>query len=230
MSIRSVTDLAMKRDATPKGQIVPSDSPGRDQERVGDTVVSAIPTEVLVLYTTITGGALATIIQTAPRSYLPYRWAALAAAVLLTPTAVVVVYRRKYRLHRRVLEGQRRGAELRASARWPWPEMLSATLAAAAWFLALPGSPLLAVLGDDAAALTSASILVGAAALLWIGFGQPLQMGQADEPVGGPPAERQRETVAGHDPTTGSAPPPRTSPEAAPRTGRPSPPVPPPTR
>ena len=47
MSIRSVTDLAIKRDTTPSGFSVASSSPGRTEEGLGDTVLSAIPTEVL---------------------------------------------------------------------------------------------------------------------------------------------------------------------------------------
>ena len=177
MSIRSITDLAIKRDATPAGDIVASDAPGRDQERPGDAIISAIPTEVVTFYTAITGGALAVLVQTDPRSYLPYRWAALAAAVLITPVAVFVTYRRKYRAHKLELEGKAGKATFRSRARVPWAEMASATVVAAAWALGIPGSPLLSMLNQNAAAIASTTIAAGTAVVMFLLFGQPLQTG-----------------------------------------------------
>jgi hypothetical protein len=177
MSIRSVSDLAVKRDATPGGTPVASGDPGRRDERIGDTVLSAVPTEVLVLYTTVTGGTLALVVRDHAQAYLPYRWALLLTALALTPAGVLLAYRRKARAH--LLEtGRPAAARGRlGSPRVPWAEMGSSTLAAAAWFLATPGSPLLSILSRDVAAMASVTILTGAAAILYTGFGRPLQSG-----------------------------------------------------
>ena len=43
-------------------------------ERLRDVIISASPTEVLVLYTAVTSGALALMVRDQPTSYLPYRW------------------------------------------------------------------------------------------------------------------------------------------------------------
>src|SRR3954447_25100448 len=95
MSLRSNTDLAVRRDTTPAGDTVRSNDPTREYERTQDALISAIPSEILVLYTTLTSGALALIVERDPTSYLPYRWALLGFAVLLTPVSVLVIYRRK---------------------------------------------------------------------------------------------------------------------------------------
>jgi hypothetical protein len=167
MSIRSLTDLAAKRDEHPAGTMVPSESPLRDHERVQDAVISAIPSEVLALYTALTGGTLALLVQDDPGSYLPYRWILLVTAVLFTPTAVHVGHRRKS-----VARTPSAGAR-----RTPYQEMSAATVAAAAWFLAMPASPFLASLTSDVAAIASGAIVVMAGAVLWAGFGNSLRTG-----------------------------------------------------
>lgn len=176
MSIRSVTDLAVERDMTAPGTPVASQSPGRDYERLRDVVISAIPTEVLVLYTAVTSGALALMIRDQPTSYLPYRWTLFAFALALTPAAIYVAYRRKF--------GERKmhpigGHLLSGKHRVPYLEMAASTLAAAAWFLVVPGSPLLATLSVSAAEMTSVTIIVVTAAVLGLGFGRPLSTGSS---------------------------------------------------
>ncbi|HET8615867.1 MAG TPA: hypothetical protein VFL94_10105 [Actinomycetales bacterium] len=204
MSIRSLTDLAVARDVAPRGEEVASQSPGRKNERQTDTLISSIPAEVLVLYTAVTSGALATAIKDHPGSYLPYRWVLLATSLLITPVAVWKTYRTKYRARRLsqlgleavVLPADRR------DRRAPWLEMTAATVAAAAWFLAAPGSPLLAQMTATVAQMTSVTILVGATAVLWAGFSRPLKLGSAvspQVPQNAADAAAHRQVVGGED-------------------------------
>jgi hypothetical protein len=196
MSIRSLTDLAVKRDVAPKDDPVPSPDPGRADERRTDALISAIPAEVLALYTAVTAGALAQSILDRPDSYLPFRWVLLGCAIVLTPIAVAIVYKRKYKAA--VRADSHDGALLRASGptkRMPWLEMTSSTLAAAAWFLAMPGSPLIAQLPTTVAAMTSTTIIVGTLAVLWAGFGRPLTLGSSITPFV-PPHPPQQEPAA----------------------------------
>lgn len=181
MSIRSITDLAVERDQALPGEGVDSRSPGRDKERVRDALISAIPAEVLALYTAVTGGALAILIRDEPSSYLPYRWTLLVAMLVLTPASIYSGYRRKFAARK---TEDKLGAHLMPqTARVPYLEMTASTLAAAAWFLAAPGSPLLASMSRNAAELTSSTIIVAATAILWAGFGRPLSVGSALEPI-----------------------------------------------
>lgn len=175
MSVRSVTDLAVKRDLAEPGAPVESRSPGRKYERTRDAIISAIPSEVLVLYTAVTSGTLALLIRDHPDSYLPYRWTLLAVVLLLIPTAVYVAYRRKFDARKK--HPGLSSNLLANKPRVPYMEMASSTLAAAAWFLAAPGSPLLASMSVAAGEITSTTIVVAAAAILWVGFGRPLRVG-----------------------------------------------------
>lgn len=170
MSIRSNSDLAVKRDETPVGQLVVSTDPLRSEERTQDALISAMPSEILTLYTALTGGALVGFIADDPQSFLPYRWVLLGFAVALAPFASALSYRRK------LLPAAARSPTSR-KAGLPWAEMSAATIAAAAWFMAAPGSPLLAVLEPDIAAMTSGAIVIAATAILWAGFGRQLRTG-----------------------------------------------------
>jgi hypothetical protein len=173
MSIRSITDLAVKRDKAPPGQPVTSKDPGRATERAQDAIISAIPAEILAFYTALTGGALALLIRDDPSAYLPYRWLLLGVALLLTPLAVYRSYLSKFDAAR----GQEDMPDKPAPPYW---EMAASTVAAAAWFLAAPGSPLLAMLSADAGAVTSGAIVIVAATLLWAVFGRPLTLGNGN--------------------------------------------------
>ena len=173
MSIRSITDLAVKRDKAPPGQPVESTDPGRATERAQDAIISAIPAEILAFYTALTGGALALLIRDDPSAYLPYRWVLLGAALLLTPLAVYRSYLSKFD----AAQGQKDMPDQPAPPYW---EMAASTVAAAAWFLAAPGSPLLAMLSADAGAVASGTIVIIAATLLWAVFGRPLTLGNGN--------------------------------------------------
>lgn len=196
MSIRSVTDLAVERDMTEPGTPVTSRSPGRDYERLRDVVISSIPMEVLALYTAVTSGALALMIRDQPTSYLPYRWTLFAFALALTPAVIYLAYRRKFDDRKKHPLG---GHLLADKHRVPYLEMAASTLAAAAWFLVVPGSPLLATLSVNAAEMTSVTIIVVTAAILGLGFGRPLSTGSS-LPVTTPdhvPAEASAGQAAG---------------------------------
>lgn len=184
MSIRSITDLAVERDLAAPDEAVDSHSPGRDKERMRDGVISAIPAEILTLYTALTGGTLAVLIRDHATSYLPYRWAILVFALVLTPATIYTAYRRKFAARRK--ESRLDVQLMPQEPRVPYLEMTASTLAAAAWFLAAPGSPLLATLSSNAAELTSSAIIIGAASLLTVGFGRPLSTGSASTPQGVP--------------------------------------------
>ena len=186
MSIRSITDLAMSRDETPDGEEVNSNSPGRMKERQTDTLITAVPTEVLVLYTAVTSGLLAEIIRGNADSYLPFRWAVLGVAIAITPIAVWRAYSTKYQA-RKSQPGLQADAlpppaKGKGGARTPLLEMSASTIAAAAWFLAAPGSPLFSGMSTNAAGLVSISIIVGATAALWAGFSRPLKIGSTVKP------------------------------------------------
>lgn len=197
MSIRSLSDLAVKRDGAAKGARLASTDGGRDHERVQDSLISSIPTEILTLYTAITGGTLALAIKSQPQAYLPFRWIALVFAVLLTPFSVYVSYQRK----RTRAEGLGRAATTERR-RWNAPvlEMGAATLAAAAWFLAMPGSPMLAVMSETSGSIAATAITVGAVALLSVVFAPILRTGATkatSRPPGRqPPAQRAVAPVA----------------------------------
>jgi hypothetical protein len=175
MSIRSITDLAIKRDKTQPGAPVASESPGRTSERYQDAIISAIPAEVLAFYTALTGGALALLIRDEPAAYLPYRWALLAVALALTPFAVYRSYLTKF-------DAARHEDNMPDQPAPPYTEMAAATIAAAAWFLAAPGSPLLAMLSADVGAIASGSIVIIGATLLWAIFDRPLTTGNGNVP------------------------------------------------
>lgn len=163
----------MKRDQQAQGGLLPSNDQGREHERVQDSLISSIPTEVLTLYTVLTGGTLALVIKNQPQAYLPYRWVVLVAAVVLTPASVLVSYRSKRG------DAARAGRSQSPGRRVPVAEMAAATLAAAAWFLAVPGSPLLAVMDQVSGSLASTAITTGAVAVLWVGFAPTLRKGVA---------------------------------------------------
>ena len=92
MSIRSSTDLAIRRDETPIRTTVGSNGGSSDVERAADVLITAIPTEVLALYTAVTGGSLALLIDRHPTVYLPYCLGLLVFAVIVTPLVVAVTY------------------------------------------------------------------------------------------------------------------------------------------
>jgi hypothetical protein len=160
MSIRSLTSLAVERDIAPPGQLAKGGAGGAGggaiPQQFTDAITSAIPTEPLAAYTAVVGVVAGV---TTGDSYLPFRWAALAAFLVVIAAAVYVSYLTKATLGPRSLkEGNRRT--------FPAIELASALIAGLAWGLAMPGSALNVALKGNAATIAAASIAIGGAAVL----------------------------------------------------------------
>lgn len=116
-----------------------------------ETLAALIPSEALALYTAMVGVVIAEIAGGAPKAqYMALRWALFGGFLLLVPLYLFIDYRRG-------------GKKTRFA---PWVEMMSAFTAFAAWGLAMPGSPLHAVLTGAAERITAGLIVLGAVAAL----------------------------------------------------------------
>jgi hypothetical protein len=131
MSVRSLTTLAVERDT--------EDPPGQG---FTDVLISAIPSEVLGLYTFVVTAIVGTI-TAGDDKQLGLRWVVFAAGVLATVVYLVVGYLQARQDTRR---------------RFPGHELTAAVVAFSAWGLVMPGSPLTATLSDDAARIWTAII------------------------------------------------------------------------
>jgi hypothetical protein len=160
MSAKSLGTLAQDRDVQQPGQSVGSAT---------DVLVAAVPTEALAAYTTLIGIVLAANIGAA---YSEFRWSVYSAFVALAILAPLVVYRNRV---------ARSSKQKRV---FPIEECLVAGLAAAAWGLVMPGSPLGIALKGNALVFTTTAIVLGAATV--IGFATPV-LGTANRknPAGG---------------------------------------------
>ena len=177
MSIRSLAALAVARDKAPPAEPVAGGggdaaapaAPGGPfvAQQFVDVLVSAIPTEPLAAYTAIVGLTVGTVDIAHPHSYLTFRWFCFAAFLVFTLLAITVAYNRK-------ANGPTGPVDRR---RFPWAEGGAALLAASAWGLIMPGSPLNVALTGTVWTLTSASIAVGATALLALVFAPQLKTG-----------------------------------------------------
>ena len=175
MSIRSITDLAVERDATKHLEPVAAGTGRRrgsagaaaGHETLGDVVLSAVPTEIVGLYTAAVA-LVQPLIQGSAGSYLPLRWSLFAVFLVLTPVSVCAIYLRK-----RASTSERR--------RFPGAELLSSTVAFAAWGLVLPGSALSAQVAPHLLAVVLGLITIGAAFFLSVISGRPLQFGSQTE-------------------------------------------------
>lgn len=143
MSASSLADLAVERDLAPSGQPLKSAS---------QVLVAAIPSEALAAYTTLTGIVLSANLGT---GYAPFRWSAYAVFVALAVAAPVAQYRHQV--------GQVRSTGHRSL---PVQEGLATGLAAAAWGLVMPGTPLSTQMQGNALMLSTSSIALGTTVLL----------------------------------------------------------------
>ncbi len=143
MSGISLGTMAVDRDRTLKGEKVAS---------TGKALVTAIPSEALVLYT---GFVAVVIAADVGRQYGPYRWGGYAAFVALAIAVPWVTY-------------QHSKAEMKESgpSRVPLLECFTAAVAAAAWGLVMPGNPLSIGLAGTPLNLAVAAITFGSSALL----------------------------------------------------------------
>ena len=167
MSIRSLTTLAVQRDQAPQNSRV-GGGRSKDAVRPGqavtgvpqdaiDTLTSAIPTESLALYTAFVGLFTSSLGD----GYLPLRWGPYIAFLLLTVFFVCMLYYLK-------AKEAAQGSPQAARRQLPIIEASSALVAAGAWGLVMPGSPLGADLDGAAETVTLGAIALGGAALLGV--------------------------------------------------------------
>lgn len=187
MSIKSLSDLAVKRDRVAKGEpVIASDdlsspsSPPADNGTTASTVTytdaltSAIPTESLAAYTAVI--AVFSTISTAEGSYLPARWWVFGAFMALTVVALFASY---YRKAKAPVGGSKKKGKAN-DRKFPVFEVLSSLTAAASWGLVTPGGPLTVLLSGNVETLTVTSIIVGGGALVGLAAA-PLPKGSKDK-------------------------------------------------
>jgi hypothetical protein len=143
MSAKNLAQLAVERDTNPPGQSVVKNS--------SDVLMAAVPTEALAAYTAVVGVVLAANIGSA---YGPFRWSTYGTFVALAVLAPLVLFKNG---------SATTGKDYR---KLPILECLTAGVAAAAWGLVMPGSPLTMVYKGDASVFATTAILVGGAALV----------------------------------------------------------------
>jgi hypothetical protein len=160
MSLRTLSAIAVERDeatpptaapapgARPPGT-PPVPAPAPDASTLSaatGTLIAAIPGEVLAPYSALVGVIVST--NTAKDDHAALRWWVFGvAAALVVVTLLAGFYRNK-------------SATGRA---FPFVETVAATIAFAAWGLAMPGSPLsIDVTGDDLTIATAVIALGGA--------------------------------------------------------------------
>lgn len=157
MSLRTLSGIASLRDAGGPRKADPAPKSEQEAERTvasgyADVLVSAIPTEVLGLYTFLVGVIAGTITQGEDEKLL-LRWIVYAGAIAFIVAFLYTSYRRRPRRRR-----------------FPVAETVTAVVAFAAWGLAMPESPLAAELsGDDRAIWTALVTVIGVACLLLLG-------------------------------------------------------------
>jgi hypothetical protein len=189
MSAKSLAQLATHRDAQPPGQSVVKDST--------DVLVAAVPTEALAAYTAVVGVVLAASIGS---TYGPFRWTAYGAFVGLAVLAPAVLFWR------------RAAASDKDSRKLPIVECLTAGVAAAAWGLVMPGSPLTMTLKGNALVFATTAIVVGTGAAIGLAT-QRLGTANRKNPV---PEAAGEATQAGAPPAGAAEAPAATGQEAAP--------------
>ncbi len=143
MSANNLAQLAVDRDAKPQGQSVVKNST--------DLLMAAVPTEALAAYTAVVGVVLTANIGS---TYGPFRWSAYATFVALAVLAPLVLFK------------QRSAATDTKSRKLPVHECLMAAIAAAAWGLVMPGSPLTMVYKGNALVFATTAILVSSTSLV----------------------------------------------------------------
>ncbi|TDD56901.1 hypothetical protein E1263_24995 [Kribbella antibiotica] len=154
MTIGSVTTLGVARNlrAPTKADAAekPAGTAGADEKpTLLQLVAKQVPIGLVAAYTGLTSGLIQLIDEPTPENpdpdqYFLYRWLGFAALVLLAAFLTYASYSRK----------------AGAGARRPVAEVLGVSIAAAAWGLMIPESPLFAVIDGKG----------GAALVLVVGF------------------------------------------------------------
>jgi hypothetical protein len=133
MSLATSTTLAVTRDATDPGDRTVS--LGDQEVTWGEALVSAIPTEILAPYTAGLG-LVASLTSSSPDAYWPFRLYWYFGWLAVTPIIAWLPFRRKAKAHPTVVATD--VATWKAIGR---AEIVAPTLAAAAWFTTMSGSP-----------------------------------------------------------------------------------------
>ena len=134
MSVRSLATLAVERDQKSAAS-----------KTYTETLVHAIPSEVLALYTFVVTAVTGTITTADDDKLLSLRWVVFGAVAAATIVYLVASYR----------DTRARAARKR---HFPGEEITAAVVAFGAWGLVMPGSPLMAMLSSDNARIWSAII------------------------------------------------------------------------
>jgi hypothetical protein len=183
MSLRSIGPLAQQRRAslTPEGAglgAAAALTPEAAAAATGSFVKSleaAISTEVVALYTAIIAGCQSVLNKDPHATYLTFRLIIYLVALLCT---VVIAFRAV-----RAVAGRVRQTALS-------PELLTATLAFAAWGLLLPGSFLYVWLGSPLLSVVVSTVTAATAFLLAVVFAPKLRSTDASataNAAAGPP-------------------------------------------
>lgn len=158
MSGISLGAMAVDRDKTPGGEPVTS---------AGKALVAAIPSEALTVYTAFVGVLVAANVD---RQYGPLRWGSYAVFVILAIAIPLVTYRQA-----KVEMSTSRSTGV------PLLECFTAAVAAAAWGLVMPGTPLGIGLAGNSLVFATTAITLGSSALLFLLAG-PLRMANDLQP------------------------------------------------
>lgn len=201
MSVRSLSQLAIRRDVAPPGNPIPAGlSPSAGQggtplpsgdavTAYADALVAQIPTEVVAAYTAV----MAVVAEVIPATdaYLPARVAIVVGTVVFAPAAVIAAY---FASGGRAVKWPQGGGN--PSRHVPLLEPLGAAIAAAAWALSTPTSPLAAALSGGGFAIAAACIVIGAATAMSF-FAPWLRRGNSSSPLAPPVAATSRPAPGG---------------------------------
>jgi hypothetical protein len=173
VSANSLGELAYASDVKP---------PGTDLTPFYKPLVASIPSESLAGYT-----ALISIILSADvgNGYGPFRWAAFGAFVLVAFLAPFGAFRQQVRTSTPRLSHRR----------FPLRECSVAALAAAAWGLAMPGTPLSITVKGTAYLFATTAIVIGGAAVLLLAT-QVLGTANTKNPRSGPGQPQDPSAIA----------------------------------
>jgi hypothetical protein len=164
VSLSTLTKIAAQRDSGPPKAAKKKPEAGSQEIRTEErsylsTLVAAIPTEPLALYTFLVATIVATI-GPGDDKRLVMRWILYGVTITLIVAWIAASYLRN--------------RDSRSNRRFPVVEALSASVAFAAWGLAMPESPLNAVLSTNNRTIWTA--IVTAAGVVILGMlGKPLK-------------------------------------------------------
>lgn len=164
MSLSTLTTIATQRDVgaprTTKKKPAQASEAATEERSYLSSLVAAIPTEPLALYTFLVATIVATIKPGADER-LSMRWAIYGATI-----AVIVLWLGSSYLRNSDPQKKKRS--------FPWLETAAAVVAFAAWGLAMPESPLNAVLSSDDRTIWTAIITAVGVVVLGM-LGKPLK-------------------------------------------------------